>query len=72
MLLGLIFIIALISIACLLVWAMIMHNQTIGDLFTQYRAEMDRLRVNTRKEHQDGTERHSIETTEQERKQSRH
>lgn len=65
-LIGFIFIVILIFIACLLVWAMIMHNQTINDLFADYRAEMDRLRVNTRKEHQDGTERRTAETTKQE------
>lgn len=63
---GTILIVALVVVACMLIWAMIVHNQTIEDLFEDYRTEMLRLQgLNTPKEHQDGTERRTAETTKQ-------
>lgn len=73
---ALMFLSAVILLAVVLMMMLNHHSRAFDVMLHEHRKMVDEVRraatLNNVKEHRDGTERHSTETTEQEREQGKH
>jgi hypothetical protein len=71
-----VFLFSVILLAFMLLMLLYHHSRAFDVMLHEQRKIVDELRraaaLNNVKEHRDGTERHSTETTEQEREQGKH